>query len=372
MIHRLRPILAKVLILSTSVSITLVAAEVLLRLAGIAGPGGVATVSERNFDLVPGIYDPHQERIDRRVPELPFRVRINHLGYRGPDFPLSKVESEVRILMAGDSFTFGDFVDDHETLPAHVQRFLQCEKPVTVINAGKGGTTISTQRHLIERGLVLSPDLVILTFYENDFADLETPHWRLFEENRAARSRFPLSLTYPILRNLALWRVIQTARERWRSRHRLDNVQASAVPRQDDSTLAARQAALRSEYTERLAELSAFLRSRDVEFVLKTYPSHLTLRSGARSADLIWIEQIARQLGIETIEAWEPLATSGSSIEELYALPHDGHPRPHGYNLVAKHLVHELLQGVLGDVCSHVDVSTRGPVSPGAGQVTGD
>ena len=54
-----------------------------------------------------------------------------------------------------------------------------------VINAGLGGSTIPDQARLIERSVVLAPDLVVVVFSENDLTDLTGPTmWELLAENR--------------------------------------------------------------------------------------------------------------------------------------------------------------------------------------------
>jgi len=349
---RLRSVFLNVAALLIGLLLALALLEGGLRLFGKVPPGGVAIASEKNFARVPGIYDPGQDELDRRVAELPFRVRINSLGYRGPEFPLAKPEGEIRVLMAGDSFTFGDFVEDEQTLPAQVQSMLQCRAPVLVVNAGMGGSSLPTQRHLIERGLALSPDLVILTFYENDIADLETPHWESLQRNREAKSRFPLSVVYPIIRHMALWRMLQETRERWRNRARLDgNQMQPAVASSTDERWRKRREVLRTEYARGLEDLTSFLGGKGIRFVLAAYPAHMSLQSSDPSDDLRWIETLGRDLGIEFVSLREPLVASNLALEELYLLPHDGHPRQRAYGLAAAHLVGEIRKGAIADLC---------------------
>src|SRR5439155_175083 len=74
------------------------------------------------------------------------------------------------------------------------------------VNAGLGGATITDEVELVQRALPLTPDLVVVVFSENDVTDLgQTPMWTLLAANRRAKSRFPLSLVYPVLRHTALW-----------------------------------------------------------------------------------------------------------------------------------------------------------------------
>lgn len=318
-----------ILLACVALLLALLGAEGLVRLAGGVS-GGVASVSAADFDRIPGPFEPDQSVVERRVPALPFPVHINALGYRGPQFPLQKPAAEFRILMAGDSFTFGDFVTDEETLPAQLADALgQCRPGVRVINGGLGGSTLEAQRHIIERGLVLQPDLVVLTFYENDIADLANSQWDELAANRAARSRLPLSIAYPVMRRLATWSLLLRVRAQARARARVDNTEAA--PAADKS---ARLAALRRQYAELFREVTGLLAARGVYFVFATYPSHLTLTTG-RSDELMWVEEMARRHGVIPTPLLPALAAVGQSADALYLLPLDGHPRPIGYRTAA-------------------------------------
>ena len=98
-------------------------------------------MTSAEFEQVPGIFGRNQETVVNKIPQIRYGVRIDSLGYRGQDFPRSKPDGEFRILYVGDSFVFGDFVDDEETLPAQAERALRsrCSRAVLIINAGVGG-----------------------------------------------------------------------------------------------------------------------------------------------------------------------------------------------------------------------------------------
>ena len=131
---------ANVALLVASCCLALGAAEIALR--ALRRPAaGLHTVSEGDYQRIPGMFEPGQESINRDIPALPHRIRINSLGLRGADTSL--VPRGLRVLFIGDSFTFGDFVDDDETLPAQVQAHVGgCAE---VLNGGVGGTTIVDQ-----------------------------------------------------------------------------------------------------------------------------------------------------------------------------------------------------------------------------------
>lgn len=147
------------------------------------------------------------------IPGLPFEhlpggrgrivgvdTRINSLGFRGPEVPVQKPAGTWRVVVLGDSVVFGQGVEEAETLPAQLQRWLRARspQPVEVINAGVRGYNLTHYRVLLEeRVLGLSPDVLVLVITEiNDF-ELQTFQ---FQPPRATRlgehsiwMRFPVS-----------------------------------------------------------------------------------------------------------------------------------------------------------------------------------
>src|SRR5712692_2872638 len=203
----MRSVLHRLEAASIGVILALILAELGLRAFRLAPTGGIVSVTSEQYRRIPGIFAPNQRALDQRKPELAFWVTIDSLGYRGADFPRVKPRGEFRVFVAGDSFVYGDFVEDAETFPAWLARFLssRCEN-VRVINGGLGGATIVDESPMIDRATALDLDLILLVFTENDVTDLAgTPMWARLAENRRAKSRFPLSVAYPLLRRTALW-----------------------------------------------------------------------------------------------------------------------------------------------------------------------
>jgi hypothetical protein len=91
---------------------------IILRVFHLAPTLGVATVSQNDFERIPGLFIPDQDIIEVCKPKLPHHAHINLLGYRGLYFTVEKSDGEFRIVMVGDSFTFGDFVNNNQTLPS--------------------------------------------------------------------------------------------------------------------------------------------------------------------------------------------------------------------------------------------------------------
>jgi GDSL-like Lipase/Acylhydrolase family len=103
-------------------------------------------------------------------------VRINALGFRDTrDYALEKSSNTFRILVLGDSVTFGHGALSETTYPFLLEQNLKKWRPDIdwqVWNLGVPGYNTSTELNYLGRvGSQYRPDLVIVGFYENDLAD---------------------------------------------------------------------------------------------------------------------------------------------------------------------------------------------------------
>jgi lysophospholipase L1-like esterase len=101
-------------------------------------------------------------------------VSINSQGLRDAEYSHVKSPDVYRILMLGDSTTFGWGVRQEDTSAKFLERKLNTRLPpgynkVEVINAGVGNyDTVQEVTYYETRGRALHPDLVILVFFIND------------------------------------------------------------------------------------------------------------------------------------------------------------------------------------------------------------
>lgn len=107
-------------------------------------------------------------------------VQINALGFRDvKDYQLAKPPGTYRILILGDSVTFGHGALQEETYPSLLRERLQQWRPDTnweVWNLGVPGYNTTQELKYLERvGPSYQPDLVVIGFYENDLADNDVP-----------------------------------------------------------------------------------------------------------------------------------------------------------------------------------------------------
>jgi len=100
--------------------------------------------------------------------------RVNSHRARGPEYPAQKPVNERRILCLGDSFSFGLWCNEDESLVGHLARMAnenETERDITWrgITIGVPGYHSGQQRVAFEQdGLALDPDVVVLYFNTND------------------------------------------------------------------------------------------------------------------------------------------------------------------------------------------------------------
>jgi len=96
-------------------------------------------------------------------------LNANAKGIRGNvEYRYDKSPEKIRILILGDSFTFGDQVSDNETYPFYLQQMLPNTE---IINFGIPGYGYDQMLiYFQEEGLLYKPDIVILGFVTADIS----------------------------------------------------------------------------------------------------------------------------------------------------------------------------------------------------------
>lgn len=158
--------------------------EIYLRLSRtrVVRPVANALPAAAESDAEPFIdYTPRGRRLipgarvlikNHRISGRDVLMEVNALGFRDTELPETKEADELRILVLGDSITWGDYLDRKETFVEIAESLLQEQIPsrrVSVINAGVGDIGLREEVDILEeQGLPAKPDLVIVAFYLND------------------------------------------------------------------------------------------------------------------------------------------------------------------------------------------------------------
>src|SRR3989344_810074 len=112
-----------------------------------------------------------------RLPEFTIKVKLNSQGFRGEEYNRNKNKNTVRILVIGDSFSFGWGADLEDSwtniLERELNKFISGKK-IEVINVSVAGTTPFDYPELARKYVPLyKPDFLIIGLVEgNDFSQL--------------------------------------------------------------------------------------------------------------------------------------------------------------------------------------------------------
>ncbi len=194
-------------------------AEVIFRVIGFQ-----RIFPERAFILNPELSYPKYYKKDA---ELFWRIRpnqtikgkffvdgvykINSKGYRDYEFSENKAPDKKRIIIMGNSCTFGWKVDLEDTYSKRLEKLLNQELPepkFEVINAGMTGYSTYQGLRLLKREILkLHPDIIIISYGWNDMCasqrlDKEQkfpPQWLLDLDDFLSRSKFYSFLKFEIM-----------------------------------------------------------------------------------------------------------------------------------------------------------------------------
>jgi lysophospholipase L1-like esterase len=148
------------------------------------------------FDVDPEVY--WIPRPDQKMEG----VTINALGLRGPEVD-ERAPGKLRVLVTGDSFTYGHGVKDADTYPAQLGALLEKEgarhpkddRPVEVLNGGGPGWGVFQMERYLRRAIErLQPDVVIFTvtpidIYRQPFGDAAEEQRYLQKQRRRKQIR---------------------------------------------------------------------------------------------------------------------------------------------------------------------------------------
>lgn len=113
---------------------------------------------------------PNTSMVHKRPGQWKFTYTTNAYRYRGEPVPLSNNYLKTNVVVLGDSFSFGQGVDDGEEYPAIMRETLM--DAFDVVNLGVGGWGLTQEiRRYYEFGQLYDPPIVILQFAVNDPED---------------------------------------------------------------------------------------------------------------------------------------------------------------------------------------------------------
>lgn len=290
-----------------------------------------------NFDAVTwrqaiGVFRPGARTTVMWPPELAYEVHINALGLRGPEIERTPPPGRTRILALGDSNVFGYYLEEPETWPARLEARLRAHGvDVEVVNGGSGAWSIDSETEfLIERGLALQPDRVLVGFFANDLSDLDHQTHVYSGQKQAVgrlRGRYLRAVSSTATYELVLR--AQTAWRHWResaggeARGALDGI--ASPPEASDEHWA--------RYAAWLDRMHEALAARGIPLTVVYFPNAAEVLRGEPQRFESRLRELARARGLGFVS---PLAELRARAEPaLFHLPLDAHFAAPGADVIA-------------------------------------
>ena len=268
-------------------------------------------------------------------------VAISSRGLRDREYDAAHPPNTTRIVVLGDSVTFGPGVLAEETFSKQLEHRLNGlgdGRRYEVINTGVIGYNTIQERARLERvGLQFQPDVVVLTFVVNDLLDTFSIFDHQYEPGGALA---PLKKW--LRRNSRLYRFYQNVS--WRLEGELRRDPNQPEPPRD-----------RERVLEREAEIGRIARiSRDsgARFLLVLYPDNLAnLVSPDASGRQVTVRDelvgFAARNGFPTRDLTEALGDVRDPRARVMRLREDPHPSPAGHRAIADALLSSLQEAGL-------------------------
>jgi len=271
----------------------------------------------------------HRENLDDSFQGV--HVTTNEMGLR--EKPIgSKQPAEFRILILGDSVTFGWGVREEDTFPRRLEVNLGRELgvPVRVINSGVGSYNTEQELAFLRlRGPQIAPDLVLLLYVDNDIEINEPPWFRPHKETSLG-GKSPDQAVRILLGRFWTYRLVA---------HVLEQRKEPRAPGAQPDVASLRNSAGWKRSMIALDGVAAYCRERQIPLAVFLYEHFPNAISIALRDD---IAALATKIGFSYSSTlnWlsdpSPRSTTNSVV--------DGHPNSAGHELIERGMRDFLLE----------------------------
>jgi lysophospholipase L1-like esterase len=254
-------------------------------------------------------------------------VAINSLGFRSPEIAVAKPAGTYRIVLVGDSLTFGWGVRAEdgfaEVLSRAIDEEMRARKSATavqVVNTGIGNYNTSQQLALFENAARrLDPDVVILNYYINDAEPTPT-------------ERLPYAVSYSYLA-MWLWGRLDTLSRMMDRAADYKTYYSDLYSDGRQGFAATRQA---------LAAFGQLSREDDFRYIVAILPElHSVAPTYEFTAVHDKVRVAAQSGGADSVADLVPFF-AGERPDSLWVSPDDAHPNAKGHAIIARGLMMHL------------------------------
>jgi len=285
---------------------------------------------------------PNQRSFTYSIP-----VWVNSLGLRDDEVPTENTGKKRRILILGDSVTYGVLVAGDETYANQLEAMLngeQSDLSYEVINAGvQRYYTYQELDYLRLRGLQLEPDIVILGYYINDLGIRPKTWHRDYEKSREkvmSQIWQKAPFLMHIFKNSAL---VSFVRDRY---FRLRNAMKRKKNTQEKLLHGIRDVGIEKKIAvarEYITEFKQLGREHNFKFMIVAFPGvNQVINDSPNAIYPGFVQQISHELNVPFVDLLPYYkAHYDGDIRSLY-FRYNGHPNRIGHRIAAETIKEKL------------------------------
>lgn len=338
---RRRRILFGILLSALALLFSFTAGEILVRL----------TVPENVLYPIGNYYAPHPD------PEIGYTLKhnfhgtafgvdlkTNSLGFRGPEWKQEKEADTLRILLIGDSHTFGYGVPFEDTFGEVIRRRLQEHYPgkkVEVLNSGVAGYNSLQEFALLKKFLpAFRPDLVVIQSSSNDFEPIKySDEWGGLHGDGYTipdnSLQYLVDLKYKLLKRsrLVQYLLLRLAQARMMSPLNRASVQDDGTPNRHEEPKRRR----RAEIEKGLNPAVSLLKEKEIPAILTGFGFQAWQRR------MFHAQSRKHEIPIVIGKELFPEAPRWKDFVEQFGLPWDGHMSARGHRRLGEGLAEKII-----------------------------
>jgi len=301
------------------------------------------------WDLVPG---------SSGVGFLGESYRINASGFRDREHEAEKQPGIARIMVIGDSFTFGPRVNLEDTYPKQLKKALNRQDiPCEVINCGVIGYNMWQHYEVLKRKVLsYRPDLVILGLFLNDLSASIFPYEH--PDTYQGINPFENRGVSGIMSHSSLWNFLKNANAiyEYKNRYRRGYSYLKTIeerkkewgpqnPENPDYRIMSGklEKKMRIDFSETLGKFVKLAKSKGAGVLAVMIPDSVQLDEPHLQAVNRFVQQTCDNIGVPFLDVTSVLE-SQEDHSSLFLHPFDAHNSPKGLRLIGQAIANQIIK----------------------------
>jgi len=276
-------------------------------------------------------------------------ININHDGFRDSEHSPDKNTSVFRIMVIGDSFTFGMGVNLEDTYAKRLEQLVnQTGKTAEVINCGVIGYSMWQYLETLKRKVIpYKPDLVILGLFIDDIPASIPPYKHL--KNWSGTNPYGQDAS-GVLSHSYVWNFFKNLNRIFETKYRYrrgykylkgieERKEATGPAHPETSWYKIMYGKLEEQtYRDFSNTLKEFVRTceeANTQVLIALIPDAAQLHEPERQAVNGFVAKTCREIGVPFVDVTKRLERE-ENPRTLYLFPIDAHTSPKGHRLIAE------------------------------------